>query len=77
MATLLNEALARAQRWRDRAPVAQRLYPALSAGSGGTTTGNAGSGSGGTTTAPAPQSLAATIYPNLPSAGQPKERSHE
>jgi hypothetical protein len=70
--TLLNKNLDWAQRWRDRGSVAQRLYPnnprsGGSAGSGGTTTSNAGSGSGGTTTTAPPQSLAATIYPNLPS----------
>ena len=65
--TLLNKNLDWAQRWRDRGPVAQRLYPNQpSAGSGGTTTGNAGSGSGGTTTtAQRPPSLAAAMYPHL------------
>jgi hypothetical protein len=91
--TLLNKNLDWARAWRDRGPVAQRMYPALpsaalrsgdSAGSGGTTTSaGSGSGSGGTTTAPGGSgaqprpTLAATIYPNLPSAGQPKERSHD
>jgi hypothetical protein len=61
MASLLNQALDWAQRWRDRGPVAQRLYPALP--SGGTTKAPPTSGA-------QPSSLAAAVYPNLPSAGR-------
>jgi hypothetical protein len=65
--TLLNKNLEWAQRWRDRGPVAQRLYPnnprsGGSAGSGGTTTNSAGGRA-------QPSSLAAVIYPHLPNAG--------
>jgi hypothetical protein len=68
MPTLLNQALDWAQRWRDRGPAAQRMYPGLP--SGGTTNANAsGSGSGGTTNTARPPSLAAAIYPGLPNAG--------
>jgi hypothetical protein len=67
MASLLNEALARAQRWRDRGSAAARMYPALP--SGGTTNAS-GSGSGGTTnTAPRPGSVAAAMYPHLRHGG--------
>jgi hypothetical protein len=68
MASLLSRALVRDRQWRDRGPVAQRLYPGLPKAGGSTkaSTTNA--------TAPQPKSIAAAIYPHLPQGSKPEAK---
>jgi hypothetical protein len=61
--SLLATALVRAEGWRDRGSVAQRLYPRNP---------SAEVAVGPKPSAPRPPSIAAAIYPHLPQASKPQ-----